>query len=493
MYGRIGCNGVTVNSLPAATITPGGPTSFCTGDSLILSANTESDYLWSTTAATQSITVKQNGSYTVTVTDANGCTAASPPVTVTVNTTLVPSISITATPSGPVCAGASITFHSTSTGQGNSPVYEWLVNGVNTGITGDTASTTQLQNNDIVTCLLTSSAGCANPDTALSNAITVTVTPIATPAISIAATLTAVCQGSADTIAATVTNGGNTPVYIWLLNSQPINNTGSSYISDSLNTTDVVTCVLISSAACASPDTVTSSNASVTVYQAPAAGITPSGNVSVCQGDSVELSAGAGNTGYVWNTHAITQNIYVQFGGTYTVTVTNVNNCTAVSPPVNVTVNPLPAVPTITQSGDTLTSSAASFYQWYLNDTLISGATGRQLVVSRNGTYTVQVSDTNACSNTSAGLNVTALAINDVAVGFDVQLYPNPSNGNFTLQFSDNVPRTVSITDATGRLITIQQVAASRNFDISALSSGIYLLSIKNEKAAYTLRIVVQK
>lgn len=75
---------ITVNPLPPATISPGGPTTFCEGGSVTLTANTEISYYWSTGETTQSITATVSGNYWVTVTDANGCSATSASITITV-------------------------------------------------------------------------------------------------------------------------------------------------------------------------------------------------------------------------------------------------------------------------------------------------------------------------------------------------------------------------------------------------------------------------
>ena len=78
---------VTVNTPPTTpTINAGGPTTFCTGGSVTLSAPAGFSYLWSTTETSQSINVTAGGSYTVR-TIANGCTSAvSAATVVTVNT-----------------------------------------------------------------------------------------------------------------------------------------------------------------------------------------------------------------------------------------------------------------------------------------------------------------------------------------------------------------------------------------------------------------------
>lgn len=95
---------VIVNPLPSPVITPNGPTTFCPGGSVTLSVNNYSSYLWSTGATTPSITVSSGGTYTVTVTDVNGCTNTATAVVQVYNT--IPSI----TANGPttICAGSSV-------------------------------------------------------------------------------------------------------------------------------------------------------------------------------------------------------------------------------------------------------------------------------------------------------------------------------------------------------------------------------------------------
>jgi PKD repeat protein len=100
---------VVVNPLPSATITANGSTTFCIGDSVVLSANSSASYLWSTSAMTQNITVYNSGNYTVQVTDANGCqSAASAPVTVSASNSPAPTITINGNTS--LCTGDSVTL-----------------------------------------------------------------------------------------------------------------------------------------------------------------------------------------------------------------------------------------------------------------------------------------------------------------------------------------------------------------------------------------------
>lgn len=98
-----------VNPTPVITVTPNGPTSFCAGGSVTLTATAGASYLWSNGQQSQSITVTQAGNYSVTVTSATGCSNSSAPVAVTVNA--LPSTPVIST-SGPttVCEGSPVTL-----------------------------------------------------------------------------------------------------------------------------------------------------------------------------------------------------------------------------------------------------------------------------------------------------------------------------------------------------------------------------------------------
>ncbi len=104
---------ITVNPLPTASITASGSTTFCIGDSVILTANLSTSYLWSNAATTQSITVYNSGNYTVQVTNANGCqSAVSSPITVSASSSPAPTITITGNTS--LCQGGTVTLTSST-------------------------------------------------------------------------------------------------------------------------------------------------------------------------------------------------------------------------------------------------------------------------------------------------------------------------------------------------------------------------------------------
>jgi hypothetical protein len=141
----------------------------------------------------------------------------------------------------------------------------------------------------------------------------------------------------------------------------------------------------------------------VTVNLEPAnPAITPIGNTTFCQGDSV-LLVSSYNYGNTWSTGNTASSIYVLQSGVYTVQYSDINGCISSSPSVIVTVLPLPQV-TIATSGPTticegesvvLTSSPNSSYFWS------NGSISQSISVNQSGIYAVQCTGSNGCSNVS--------------------------------------------------------------------------------------------
>ena len=139
--------GMTVNSLPTAVITPGGPTSFCSGNSVTLTSSAATSYLWGSGATTPSIIVSISGNDSVRVTDINGCSKTSAFTTVTVHS-LPPTPIITAGGPTTFCTGDSVILTATS-----SVSYLWS--------TGETTQNiiASASENDLVT--ITDANGCS--------------------------------------------------------------------------------------------------------------------------------------------------------------------------------------------------------------------------------------------------------------------------------------------------------------------------------------------
>lgn len=94
--------------------------------------------------------------------------------TLTVNPTLPVSVSIS-TSENPTCSGNPVTFTAIPINGGTSPLFYWYINGSYQGVHNQTFTSTNLINNNVVTCVLTSNEICKSGSPATSNAITMTV------------------------------------------------------------------------------------------------------------------------------------------------------------------------------------------------------------------------------------------------------------------------------------------------------------------------------
>jgi hypothetical protein len=219
----------TVHPTPAATTSPTGTYIICigtTGSINALPATVGLSYQWQSSgvnipgATSNNFVTGTDDVYRVLITNSFGCTGISADVTQTASSTFVatPGVSIT-TPSGlSICASTTpVTFTAIPVYGGSAPMYQWSVNGIVTGGSGDTYSYVPA-NGDIVACQLTSSSPCAVPATA-SASVTMTVNPLVSPSVGIsAAPNDTVCVGDGVTYTAVPLFGGTSPVYTWSVN-----------------------------------------------------------------------------------------------------------------------------------------------------------------------------------------------------------------------------------------------------------------------------------
>jgi beta-xylosidase len=329
---------VTVNALPSASITTTTPTTFCAGGNVTLNANTGSGltYQWyngsnTTGSGTASLSLYvSSGSFTVKVTDGNGCSSTSAPVVVTINA--LPSATITTTTPTTFCQGGSVVL---TAGSGNS--YVWK-NGTTQVGTSQTYTATAAGS---YTVEVTNTTNCK----AISSATAVTVNALPAAAI-ITTTPTTFCQGGS--VILTASSGSS---YKWMNGTTTITGaTAQSYTataagSYTVEVTNTTNCKAISSAT------------TVTANALPTAAITANGSTAIPQGGSVELEANAG-TGFTYVWYNVTaqvgtsQTYTATTAGSYTVEVTNAANCKAISGSTIVSINTVttnqPSVITIT-------------------------------------------------------------------------------------------------------------------------------------------------
>lgn len=256
------------------------------------------------------------------------------------------------------------------------------------------------------------SSGCESPRTP----VTATVTPPAT-ATATASGSTAICQGSSVTLNASPTGAGYN--YQWLLNGLPI--AGATSASYSASQPGGYTVSVFTTPACND----TNNTPIVVTVSAVPTSVSPAGPVTLCTGGSQVITgpAGTGLT-YQWLLNnapipSATNATYTATAtGAYRVRVTTSNGCSDTSQPVVINVvsappssitasGPLNVCPNVGVILSGPVNSSLS-YQWYLNGTIISGATGQTYTALTAGQYTLRTQVTGAnCSTFSSPVVVT--------------------------------------------------------------------------------------
>ncbi len=385
-------------------------------------------------------------------------------IIMTVSSDLAAAVSISPS-ANTVCAGTPITFTATPTNGGSLPVYQWMVNGTNTGTNSPSFAYSPV-NNDVVTCMMTSDYACASGSPATSNQLTMTVNTNMPVSVAIAASVNNVCSGTPVTFTATPTNGGSTPVYQWKVNGSNAGTNSTTYSYTPLNN-DAVTCMMTSNATCTASNPATSNqvimtvNANLPVSIAIAASTNP-----VCEATSVTFTATPTNGGttpaYMWMVNGTTMGTdsptfsYVPLNNdTVTCMLTSNETCTAGNPatsnqvimtvnanlPVSVAIaastNPVCDGASVTFTATPTNGGTAPVYMWMLNGTSVgTNSSIYSYIPANNDVVSCMMTSNASCvtvsTATSTPLTMTVNAIPAkpiITQGHDT-LFSNAAAGN---------------------------------------------------------------
>ncbi|KAB7731293.1 DUF11 domain-containing protein [Rudanella paleaurantiibacter] len=437
---------VTVNALPTATLTPSSA-QICLGSSATLTAGGDTLYNFGSGAtATNTLVISPattgTFAYSVTVTNAQGCTAVAT-TTVTVNASI--NAGLTAS-SASICAGASVTL----TASGGTE-YSFI------GAFG--ADPNRVVSPSTTTTYSVTVRNGATSCTAVA-ATTVTVNPVPTPTLT--ASASAICAGGS----ATLTAGGAGTGGTYTFSGPGLTATGNTaVVPTSTPGTYAYSVVVTNSAGCTALTTTT-----LTVNPQPTATLTPSSQ-TICPGSSATLTAGGGvNYNFSGSGLTIFGNEAVatlSTAGTYaySVVATNGLGCTAVAN-ATVTVSPAVVVTLIPSSPDkcsgptsvTLTANAPGATSYELSDGQVS--TTGQFEVSPLQTTVYTVTATNGTTG-CFGIAGTIVTVNPTPV---VSITPSSvaicQNGSTTLTALSCTGTLLWSTGSTASSILVQAPAS---------------------------------
>ncbi len=449
---NMGCSKTLVNSV-APPVTPtamvAAPSSLtCTQNVVTLNGAGSSSgagftYLWTATnggiitgsTSTLTTTVSAAGMYTLRVTNTSTACSSTAAVSVTNNTT--PPVVAAAAPGALNCTVSQLQLSSTGSSQGNNFTYQWSTTNGNI-VSGQSSFSPVVNQPGTYRLIITNSAnGCTASATA-------TVVQHAPVTATIAAPANISCNGGTNG-SATVNPGGGNGVfnYQWSNGSSTAAITGLPAGMYMVTVTDTEFCTATATVNLTQPNTLVV-NASATGQSA----------VGINNGSAVAAPAGGtSGYGYTWSNGATTSAITSLAPGSYTVTITDANSCTAVQAVVvnvyNCAVSAQPAVTNVTcanlsngTAAVSLSGGTAPFnYVWS------NGASSQSVSGLAAGAYLVTVTDGAGCT-TLVTANITqppvivpnAMSTSQTAVGLNngtAMVMPSGGTPGYTYQWSN--------------------------------------------------------
>jgi len=371
---EVGCTAVdsiSINENPLPDPALNGPGGLCPGGNDTLEVALFDQVIWQDGSNELQLPIDMPGTYTVTVTDGNGCS--------TTDTLEV----IAYTPPDPMISGSDSLCEGTSTLLTlvqPYPAYNWSTSDAGPAILINTAGDYSVT--------VTNAEGCQAADT-------ISVTEIPSPSLDLAEEAF-FCLGDSLSIGPST----NYAAYNW--------NTTDTTQNITINNPGIYSLTVTSVNGCAAIDSI-----SAIANPLPDAGL--EAQYGFCAGESVTIDANPGLNAYEWSEPNVGESLEVNTSGTYSLTVTDANGCMSVDT-FEVVENalPLPAIDgdsTLCLGDTTLLSPGTGFaaYEWQ------DGSNNPEFEVTTAGTYSVTATDANGCSGADS-ITVSTLDLPELAV-----------------------------------------------------------------------------
>ncbi|MBC7912512.1 MAG: IPT/TIG domain-containing protein [Pyrinomonadaceae bacterium] len=464
---------IIVNPVPIASITASGPTTFCEGGNVVLTASGGSSYLWSTGATTKSIIVERGNSYSVTIMNANNCSATSVATFVTANP--APIASIIAGSSTTFCEGSSVVLSASS---GTS--YLWS--------TGETTKSITVKTTGLYKVTIWNAYGCS----ATSAATSTTVNLIPTATI-LADGPTTFFTGDSVTL---IANSGEGYTYTWARNGveisgqegaiYPVYEGGSYTVSVRSKGCSAFSLPIIIKSIFNLP--VTNFNVSITAESCKTSN---NGKISISAVQSLSYTAAISGNG-VNSNYRFDKTVEISdlSAGTYTVCIivegqAEYRKCYSliITEPKDLSVY------TIVNKDDnsiTLSLAGAGLYKIDLNGMLYSTSNSDITLPLEAGTNKLKVTTDLECQGTfEKSINLSEIVI----------VYPNPVENTLHIKLGNSTSKTIitQLYTIDGKLINKQQHINDNNMlqlELSTLQAGWYLLKLTQENSESYYKIL---
>ncbi len=439
--------------------------------SIISGGSSPYSYLWSdgNSQTTSSATGLTMGTYTVSVSDFCGST-----MTASVSITQPISLSVSASTTLNVsCNGGNNGSATSSVSGGTSPyTYTWS-NGPNSpDISALSAGTYNLNVTDNNGCIGTASVIITQPSALIVSANT---------------TSNVICNGGSDGSASSSVSGGAAPyAYSWSNSQNTPNISSLSAGTYTLNVSDNNGCTGSASVIITLPPSL---NVSANIL------LNVSCNAGANGSASSSVSGGTAPYTYSWSNSQSIPNISSLSAGTYSLTVTDNNGCTAsasviITQPIALSIiaDSINANNGCTGSAWAIVNGGVSPYSYLWT----GGATTDTIQNQCAGNYCITITDANGCIDSACtSINIFLGEESNLSNNGLVIIYPNPNNGQFILQLASSYKldanSQVQVYDMLGQEIYNSNINSSgTQIDLGNKASGIYLYRVITETGGIT-------
>ena len=194
----------------------------------------------------------------------------------------------------------------------------------------------------------------------------------------------------------------------------------------------------------------------------------------ICDGDSILIEG-------VWQSEA----------STYIDTLISVFGCDSIVLSY-LTVNALPAQPVVEWDGNVLSSTPGFAFQWYLSGIPIDGANEQEYLPTENGYYAVEVFNEEGCSAASEEIQVNITGLEEFEIMLSIQVYPNPTAGEVTLQNLPPGDVIIEVYSSTGKQVfQLHTGNESETINLNQFGKGLYHLRIRKDNQTIVKKIIV--
>jgi len=228
---------------------------------------------------------------------------------------------------------------------------------------------------------------------------------------------------------------------------------------------------------------------------------TPSGTFNAANSFRVQLSNASGNfvnpsvIGVVASTVADTITCVLPatlLSGNYRIRVISTNPFIVGNQYADLLhIHELPS-PQVTIAYDTLSVDSSIYvsYQWYFNDSAISGATNATYIASQNGTYKLKVISNEGCEGFSPAFNMITVGISS-SNNNQPKIYPNPANETITI--AQQGLKRVEVYSSSLMLVKTLNISGNKQLiDIVDLAPGLYFIKSSTDENSFITKIMKQ-